>query len=667
MRLLLLVKNKLGFVDGTCSKSQYKGELADQWEGCNAVVLSWISSTVAPGLMTTIVYASNAKRVWEDFKERFAKSDLTRVYQLWTEVATLRQSTDSVTDYYTKMKNPWDEYDMTVPAPACGCPESKPYVEHFCQQRLLMFLMGLNKSFSHVRSDILLKTNVPSVNQAYAIVTQEESQRLLGVVDDVHKEPLTMMAGRGYGFKGKKVIRVGGTGCEVCGFKNHLTEDYYRVVGYPVDFKSKRRNNAAGSYQNNTADGQVQDFGLSEEEHNQLSNLNLNHSVGPNSGATHHITACKSLLEDLKCLEEYASSIVQLPTGNKAQITNTGISVILGNLTVKDVLHALYSGKVIGIGRQSNRLYLLRSEIKATVGAAIRDTSLTELCTQFEVKVKVLRSDNGTKFFNSKYGELFSTLIIVHQSSCAYTPQRNGIMERKHRHILDTARALRTQANIPIKFWGHCLPRLDKFASRAKKAVFMGYSDTQKGYSLLELESKTFLVSREVTFTKHVFPFKTNSGESEDIFVPADPLGSVSCVVHADLREPPPSIDHTIQPVQVIEPAEQLPPDEPIEPQTQEGLENSTILESTTNTVADIDQVEPVTDDVVAVITAENPISPSRTSKAPVWHRDYVLAAYQVYVAAILVALEPSNFKDASRHEHWVEAMQAEVDALEQN
>ncbi|XP_060194970.1 uncharacterized protein LOC132624166 [Lycium barbarum] len=233
------------------------------------------------------------------------------------------------------------------------------------------------------------------------------------------------------------------------------------------------------------------------------------------------------------------------------------------------------------------------------------------------------------------------------------------------------------------------LPRLDKFAPRARKAVLMGYSETQKGYRVLDIESKTFLVSREVTFMEHVFPFKTNSGESKDIFLPADPLGSVSFVADADLRAAPPSIDHTIQPVQAIEPAEQLPPAEPIEQQTQDGLENTTILEFTTNTVADIDQVEPVTDDAVAVTTAENPSRPSRTSKAPVWHRDYVLqhkansacldpsgdclyyshlsVAYQDYVAAFSVALEPSNFKDASRHEHWVEAMQAEVDNLEQN
>ncbi|XP_055813147.1 uncharacterized protein LOC129882741 [Solanum dulcamara] len=91
LRIALLVKNKLGFVDETYLKGSFKGELEAQWERCNAVVLSWISSTVAPELITTIVYASNAKQVWDDFKERFDKSNLTRVYQLWAEVSSLKQ------------------------------------------------------------------------------------------------------------------------------------------------------------------------------------------------------------------------------------------------------------------------------------------------------------------------------------------------------------------------------------------------------------------------------------------------------------------------------------------------------------------------------------------------------------------------------------------------
>lgn len=76
---------------------------------------------------------------------------------------------------------------------------------------------------------------------------------------------------------------------------------------------------------------------------------------------------------------------------------------------------------------------------------------------QFGVKVQTLRSDNGTESFNIICSNLLSSLGFVHQSSCAYTPQQNGVVERKHRHIINTARALRFHSEMPIKYWGHCV------------------------------------------------------------------------------------------------------------------------------------------------------------------------------------------------------------------
>lgn len=45
----------------------------------------------------------------------------------------------------------------------------------------------------------------------------------------------------------------------------------------------------------------------------------------------------------------------------------------------------------------------------------------------------------------------------VHQSSCPYTPQQNGIVERKHRHLLDIGRALLMQSHLPKVFWSDCI------------------------------------------------------------------------------------------------------------------------------------------------------------------------------------------------------------------
>lgn len=70
---------------------------------------------------------------------------------------------------------------------------------------------------------------------------------------------------------------------------------------------------------------------------------------------------------------------------------------------------------------------------------------LYKVKNQYDVNVKILRSDNGKKIFNSTCHELFSSLGIIHQSSSSYAPQQNGIVERKHKHILEVAGALKFQ------------------------------------------------------------------------------------------------------------------------------------------------------------------------------------------------------------------------------
>ncbi|XP_049394598.1 uncharacterized protein LOC125858857 [Solanum stenotomum] len=178
MRIALLGKRKLGFVLGTCTKASVGAQLHDQWETCNAIVLSWLMNTVSADLLNGIVYASDAYLVWEDLKESFDKVNRVRIWQLHRENTTLMQGTNSVSTYFSKLKELWSEYDVLVPSPSCGCEKSKDYIEHLSQQRLLHFLSGLNESYDQARRQILMKSITPSLGQAYAMIIQDESQQV---------------------------------------------------------------------------------------------------------------------------------------------------------------------------------------------------------------------------------------------------------------------------------------------------------------------------------------------------------------------------------------------------------------------------------------------------------------------------------------------------------
>ncbi|KAK9093080.1 hypothetical protein Syun_027991 [Stephania yunnanensis] len=76
---------------------------------------------------------------------------------------------------------------------------------------------------------------------------------------------------------------------------------------------------------------------------------------------------------------------------------------------------------------------------------------------QFQISVKALRTDNGTEFVYKVFAAFFSRLGILHQKSTPYSPQQNGVVERKHMHLLHITRALMFQSKLPKTFWGGAL------------------------------------------------------------------------------------------------------------------------------------------------------------------------------------------------------------------
>ncbi|XP_071740338.1 uncharacterized protein [Rutidosis leptorrhynchoides] len=291
--------------------------------------------------------------------------------------------------------------------------------------------------------------------------------------------------------------------------------------------------------------------------HNLNDKTNVNFGRIIESGANHHMTNSDKRFESV-CDVSNLNLTVGHPNGTRAKVEMIGNLRISDKLILYDVLvvpeyfvnllsvyylvrdnklfvgfdqnacyiQELVSRKTIVTGSLCEGLYIFKNDCIDEVSWYV-ELFCKQLENQFNKKVKVLRSDNGTEFVNAKMNLFTSNNGIIHQTSCVHTPQQNGIVERKHRQLLNVARTLMFQGGVPLKFWSDCIltatylinmlpssilngkcpfelvyhkkPNLshlrvfgclafanvlnnhDKFSSRSEKCPLIGYSTVKKG------------------------------------------------------------------------------------------------------------------------------------------------------------------------------------------
>lgn len=169
---------------------------------------------------------------------------------------------------------------------------------------------------------------------------------------------------------------------------------------------------------------------------------------------------------------------------------------------------------------------------------------------QHNVKILTIISDNGTEFKNYTLDEFLSDEGIKHQYSAPYTPQQNGVAERKNRTLMDVARTMMAEFKSPYNFWAEAINtachtsnrlylrkglnkipyeiltgnkpnlkyfrvfgckcfilkkgvRLSKFEARSYEGIFVGYATNSHAYRVLNKSTRLIEETCNVEFDKH--------------------------------------------------------------------------------------------------------------------------------------------------------------------
>lgn len=172
----------------------------------------------------------------------------------------------------------------------------------------------------------------------------------------------------------------------------------------------------------------------------------------------------------------------------------------------------------------------------------------------FNLKIKYIKSDNGTEFTSSEFQNLCKQDGLIHLFSTPYTPQQNGRIERLNGVLINTGTALLEDSKLSKKFWKDAVSiasylynrishsainnkipyeiihkskvnyknlkifgckvlflipkqKQHKFENNAMPGIFIGYCKNPKAYKIFDITNNKIVISRVVEF------FENTSGD----------------------------------------------------------------------------------------------------------------------------------------------------------
>ncbi|KAG7547513.1 Retrotransposon gag domain [Arabidopsis suecica] len=262
VRMALNVRNKLGFIDGTIPKPLETDSEYGSWSRCNDMVATWLMNSVSKKIGQSLLFISTAEGIWKNLMSRFKQDDAPRVYENEQRLSNIQQGSMDVSSYYTELVTLWEEYRNYVELPVCTCGKCECNAaclwERLQQRsRVTKFLMGLNESYEATRRHILMLKPIPSIEDTFNMVTQDERQKnikplpksdnVVFQASDNQNQNVNATQNVSYGGQSDNVVYAAMQNqyrprpssrpvCTYCGQTGHIMQKCFKLHGYPPGY-----------------------------------------------------------------------------------------------------------------------------------------------------------------------------------------------------------------------------------------------------------------------------------------------------------------------------------------------------------------------------------------------------------------------------------------------
>ncbi|XP_024038874.1 uncharacterized protein LOC127898956 [Citrus sinensis] len=178
VKLVIDGKGKLGHLTGEVTKPAAGDPSLPTWRSANSMVIVWLINSMEARIGKPYLFLSTAKAVWDAIRDTY--SDLensSQIFELKTQLWQSKQGNREVTTYYNELLILWQKLDLCYDEQWDCSSDSVRYKKMLENDRVYVFLAGLNRDLDEVRGRILSRKPLPSIREVFSEVRREEARR----------------------------------------------------------------------------------------------------------------------------------------------------------------------------------------------------------------------------------------------------------------------------------------------------------------------------------------------------------------------------------------------------------------------------------------------------------------------------------------------------------